>query len=76
VRSSSARTPYRCGRCGPSIGGRAALKIVSPAIVRKRDVDGVALGVAPADVRREAAAMLARVRRLVCRNDVSRVARC
>ena len=61
--SHPADDPDQAARVAASIGFPVALKILSPDITHKTDVGGVALNLGNADrVRREAAAMLERVR--------------
>ncbi len=63
VRTETAATPEEAGRMGQRLGMRVALKILSPDIPHKSDVDGVALNLAhPAAIEKAAEAMLARVR--------------
>jgi acetyltransferase len=57
-----AATPQEAAAIAAQIGGSVALKIVSPDILHKSDVDGVALElIGPAHVEQAAAAMLERV---------------
>jgi acetyltransferase len=63
VRSIAAATPAEAGLAAERIGGAAALKIVSPDIVHKSDIGGVALELnGRGEVQAAAEAMLARVR--------------
>jgi acetyltransferase len=58
-------TPDEAADCATQLGGAMALKIVSPDIIHKSDIGGVALDLAsPAAVRDAAQAMLERVRAL------------
>lgn len=64
VETRIAASPEEAARIAGELGLPAALKILSPDIVHKTDVGGVALGLADADsVRREAEAMRERVGR-------------
>src|SRR5690606_22738583 len=59
-----ARTPEEAAALAAEIDGPVAIKIVSPDILHKSDVGGVALDLSgPASVQEAAAAMLERVRR-------------
>ena len=63
VRTQTAATPELAGKLGARMGMRVALKILSPDITHKSDVDGVKLGLEGAEAIRAAAeAMLKRVR--------------
>ncbi|MFW5678867.1 MAG: GNAT family N-acetyltransferase [Pseudomonadota bacterium] len=63
VRTQTAATPEQAGRVGARMGMKVALKILSPDILHKSDVDGVQLGLEGAEsVRRAAETMLKRVR--------------
>jgi acetyltransferase len=56
-------TPEEAAEAARAIGGRVALKILSPDITHKSDIGGVVLGIAdPEQVRAEAEGMLERVR--------------
>ena len=57
-----ATSPAQAVAHAASIGGRVALKIVSPDITHKSDVGGVVLNLLPEDVAAATAAMAARVR--------------
>ncbi|MDX2276865.1 MAG: bifunctional acetate--CoA ligase family protein/GNAT family N-acetyltransferase [Hyphomonadaceae bacterium] len=62
---AAARTapdPAGAAREAAAIGGRLALKILSPDITHKSDVGGVALNLAPEDVQQAAEAMNARIK--------------
>ncbi|MEO1090110.1 MAG: bifunctional acetate--CoA ligase family protein/GNAT family N-acetyltransferase [Pseudomonadota bacterium] len=62
VRTQTAVTPEQAGKLGARMGMRVALKILSPDIPHKSDVDGVKLGLEGADeIRSAAEAMLRRV---------------
>src|SRR5690606_34077707 len=56
-----AATPADAATAAERIGGRVALKIVSPDVVHKSEVGGVVLGLAAAEVADAAQAMLERV---------------
>src|SRR5690606_157239 len=56
-----AASPADAAAAAESIGGRVALKIVSPDVVHKSEVGGVVLGLSPDDVADAAQAMLERV---------------
>ena len=56
-----ARSPEEAEEIAKRIGGRLALKIVSPDIVHKSDVGGVVLGVEPGRVREEYERLVERV---------------
>jgi len=63
VRTETATTPLEAGRLGARMGMAVALKILSPDIPHKSDVDGVVLGLEGAQqIERAARAMLERVR--------------
>jgi acetyltransferase len=63
VRTQTAATPDIAGKVGARMGMRVALKILSPDILHKSDVDGVELGLEGAEpIRRAAEAMLRRVK--------------
>ena len=63
-------TPEEAAAAARAIGGRVALKILSPDITHKSDIGGVVLGIAdPEQVRAEAEGMLERVR--LARPDAS-----
>ncbi len=63
VRTQTATTPEQAGRLGARMAVKVALKILSPDITHKSDVDGVQLGLEGAEeVRRAAEAMLKRVK--------------
>jgi acetyltransferase len=62
VRAQLARTPQEAAAFAAEIGGSVALKVVSPDIVHKTEIGGVALDLSgPRTVEDAAAAMLARV---------------
>ncbi|MGD0701623.1 MAG: acetate--CoA ligase family protein [Trebonia sp.] len=56
-----ARTPAAAGAAAAAYGGLVALKVVSPDVLHKSDIGGVALQVAAADAEQAAAALLRRV---------------
>ncbi|ACJ00137.1 bifunctional acetate--CoA ligase family protein/GNAT family N-acetyltransferase [Rhodospirillum centenum] len=62
VQTVTAATPAEAERAARRLGGRIALKILSPDITHKSDLGGVALNLAPNQVWAEAEAMLERVR--------------
>ncbi|MFM2043881.1 MAG: hypothetical protein RLY86_2457 [Pseudomonadota bacterium] len=62
VRTVVAATPAEAERAAKRLGGRIALKILSPDILHKSDMGGVALNLSPAQVWQEAENMLERIR--------------
>lgn len=65
VQTVTAATPAEAERAAKRMGGRIALKILSPDILHKSDMGGVALNLAPTQVWAEADAMLERMRSAV-----------
>jgi acetate---CoA ligase (ADP-forming) len=61
VAARRARTPAEAAAVADALGGRVAVKILSPDISHKTDVGGVALGVPAAEAAAVTASMLARV---------------
>ncbi|WP_193187366.1 acetate--CoA ligase family protein [Nisaea sediminum] len=62
TREVTAETPDAAAKAAGDFGGRVAIKILSNEILHKSEMGGVVLNVDPADVGRECAAMMARVR--------------
>ena len=62
VRAAAAKTADEAEARARTLGAPVALKILSPDIVHKSDVGGVALALAPAQVAQAARAMADRVR--------------
>lgn len=61
VREAVARTPEEAAALAEAMGGTVVLKALSRAILHKTEAGGVRLGLQPAQVAGEAAAMLARI---------------
>lgn len=62
VQTVTAATPAEAERAAKRLGGRIALKILSPDITHKSDLGGVSLNLLPTQVWAEAEAMLERIR--------------
>lgn len=62
VQTVTASSPAEAERAAKRLGGRIALKILSPDITHKSDMGGVALNLAPSQVWAEAEAMIERIR--------------
>lgn len=62
VQTVTAASPAEAERAAKRLGGRIALKILSPDITHKSDIGGVALNLKPEQVWAEAEAMIERIR--------------